>query len=123
MTRHADRMALVFKIAEARCWDVARQSGAYTGSADDKRDGFIHLSTKDQLRGTLEKHFLGQTGLILIAFRTEDLGSALRWELSRGGQLFPHLYAALPTQCARWAVPLELASDGRPILPEELPSC
>ena len=123
MTRHADRAALVFKIAEVRAWDAACQSGVYMGSADDERDGFIHLSTKGQLRGTLDKHFVGQTELALISFLAKDLGPALRWERSRGGDLFPHFYGALPTGCARWAVPLALASDGLPILPEKLPPC
>ena len=123
MTKNTDRAEFVFKIAEAHAWDAAYGTGSFSGSADDVRDGYIHLSTRNQLQGTLKKHYSRQEGLVLVAFWALDLGSLLRWEPSRGGDLLPHLYAALPTALARWHLPLELGSNGVPIVPRELPSC
>jgi uncharacterized protein (DUF952 family) len=114
---------LVFKICPRIAWDAAVISGSYTGSPDDERDGFIHLSDLDQLPGTAAKHFRDQTGLVLIAFLADDFGSALRWETSRGGALFPHLYAPLDPKAARYVRPLELGRDGVPIIPGDLDKC
>lgn len=105
---------LIYKIAERTAWDDALASGKYLGSADDNRDGFIHFSTAEQLAGTARKHFAGQLGLLLIAVDPAALGEALKWEASRGGALFPHLYAALPASAAVWVRDLPLASDGIP---------
>ena len=109
---------LVFKILPEKAWFGACKSGAFAGSSDDIRDGFIHLSAAHQLAGTLAKYFHGQTDLVLVAYRTKVLGPALRWEPSRGGDLFPHLYAPLPTASALWQRPLHLGPDGVTILEE-----
>ena len=93
--------------------DLRGNCGAsgWAGSADDLRDGFVHLSAADQVTGTLEKHFAGRTDLLLAAFDTQELGPALKWEASRGGALFPHLYTSRP-------LPLQ---DGAYLLPELAP--
>ena len=114
------RPALVFKICSAEEWRAALASGAYAGSADDARDGFIHLSCAHQLAGTLARHFAARADLVLLAVRTADLGPALRFEPSRGGDRFPHLYTALSAASVAWQVPLALGSDGRHGLPADL---
>ena len=92
---------LIFKIEKADKWRSATLAGVYTGAAVDHDDGFIHFSAADQVAGTLAKHFSGQQGLVLIAVDAEALDEALKWEVSRGGALFPHLYATLdPTAVA-----------------------
>lgn len=111
---------LVYKICRARDWDEARPSGAYDGSADDVRDGFIHLSTGDQLAGTAAKHFRHIDDLVLVAFETAALGDSLAWEPSRGGALFPHLYAPLPVHLALWVRSLPLGPDGVPLVAGDL---
>lgn len=95
-------------------WEAALAAGSYDGSDDDRRDGFIHLSNSTQLDGTARKHFAGQAELILVAFSSRDLGAALRWEPSRGGALFPHLYGALDPASALWTRALPLDADGVP---------
>lgn len=84
----------IFKIVPAALWREAEEAGVFTGSPVDLRDGFIHFSTAEQLQETAEKHFAGQTGLLLVAADADQL--AVRWEPSRGGALFPHLYGDLP---------------------------
>ncbi|TRD22295.1 DUF952 domain-containing protein [Palleronia caenipelagi] len=96
----------VYKIFRQAEWDVLDRSGATAGSADDVRDGFIHFSTADQTPKTLEKHFAGETELILAALETDALGDALRWEISRGGQEFPHLYRELNREEVLWHAPI-----------------
>ena len=114
---------VVFKILPETTWSVACRIGAFAGSNDDIRDGFIHLSAMHQLAGTLTKYFAGQTDLVLVAYRTEALGPALRWEASRGGDLFPHLYVPLPTAAALWQRPLQRGPDGVAILEEDWFQC
>ena len=114
---------LVFKIVAADAWTRACWDGTYSGSPDDRRDGFIHFSAAHQLPATAAKHFRGRNGLLLVAFDPEILGADLKWEPSRGGDLFPHLYADLPTQPALWTKPLKLGEDGVPILPEDFDTC
>jgi uncharacterized protein (DUF952 family) len=93
--------SLVYKIAPRADWEAAvRDGGMYLGSRDDQRDGFIHLSTKLQVGKTLLRHFSGQHELLLISFDPAALGEALRFEPSRDGQLFPHLYGPLDTSLA-----------------------
>jgi uncharacterized protein (DUF952 family) len=111
---------IVYKICTRAAWDEACRAGAFAGSADDKRDGFIHLSARHQLAGTAAKHFRGQADLVLVAFEADQLGPKLAWEPSRGGDLFPHLYVDLPSSAALWVKPLALGPDGVPILPEDL---
>ena len=103
-------MAL-FKIFRAREWADFEAAGRFAGSADDLRDGFIHLSTGEQLDGTLGRHFAGEAGLHLLALDSAQLPD-LRWEPSRGGQLFPHLYRELRTDDILWSRPLPLGPDG-----------
>jgi uncharacterized protein (DUF952 family) len=114
---------IVFKIATRNAWNHACLTGTYTGSEDDIRDGYIHLSTRGQLAGTLAKHFMGRSDLILAAFDARDLGDALRWERSRNGDLFPHLYALLPTAAARDVRMLTLDERGLHILPTDAGRC
>ncbi len=114
---------MIFKIVEREAWNAARRDGAYRGSADDLRDGFIHFSAAHQVRETAAKHFKGIADLILIAVDEAALGAALRWEVSRGGDLFPHLYDILPTARAVWEKPLSLDGDGVPVIPEDVAAC
>jgi len=111
----------IYKICERASWRLAEQTGTYRGSAADGRDGFIHFSTAAQLAGTMAKHFGGQRELLLVAVAADALGAALKWEPSRGGELFPHLYAALPLTAVRWTKPVPDEVSGRRVLPELAP--
>lgn len=113
-------MRTIYKICPASAWREAERAGVYRGSADDVRDGFIHFSTAAQVPGTLAKHFAGQAGLFLIAVDADVLGEALRWETSRGGELFPHLYGKLDPAAVETIATLMLAADGHHRLPENL---
>ena len=95
-----------------------RNRRAIPGSQADRRDGFIHFSTAAQLEGTAVKHFAGLSDLMLVAVDGDALGDALKWEPSRGGELFPHLYAALPLSVVLWARPLADEIEGRRAFPE-----
>jgi uncharacterized protein (DUF952 family) len=108
----------VYKVLSEAAFEQAAREGRFLGSADDLKDGFIHLSAADQLGGTLAKHFAGQDDLVLVALDTARLGPALKWEASRGGALFPHLYAPLDLAAMLWAEPLERGPDGCHVLPE-----
>lgn len=85
-----------FKVLTADQWLDFEREGAFHGAPVDHADGYIHMSTADQLAETLARHFAGQSGLVIAEIDLAPLGSAVRWETSRGGQLFPHLYATLP---------------------------
>lgn len=111
-------MTDIYKIIDKTAWSEAQKEGVFLGSKDDLRDGFIHFSTKEQLEGTLEKHFKGQKDLMLLALKETDLGENLKWEPSLGGALFPHLYAPLPTSYVLWEKPLEMLKDGSHIVPK-----
>jgi uncharacterized protein (DUF952 family) len=111
----------IYKICERTSWRLAEQTGIYRGSAADARDGFIHFSTAAQLGGTLAKHFAGCRELLLVAVDADALGEALKWEPSRGGELFPHLYASLPLTAVRWTKPVPDEVSGRRGLPEFAP--
>lgn len=110
--------SIAYKLADAAEWAAAQASGAYDGSAADRADGFIHLSTARQLPGTALKHYAGRSGLILASLDLDALkslvGDALRWEPSRGGDLFPHVYGPLPLSAAGPARALEVTADGAP---------
>ena len=106
-------MALIFKIVAAEEWRAAATAGVFAGSAVDQSDGYIHFSTAEQAPETAAKWFAGRDDLILVAVEADALATALRWEPSRGGALFPHLYGALPLTAVAWALPLPLKSDGR----------
>lgn len=109
-------MTTIYKVCVAAEWAAAEPAGRYGGSADDRRDGFIHFSTAAQLPGTLARHFAGRDDLVLIAVEADALGDALKWEPSRGGDLFPHLYSALPVTAAIWTRPLPRDAAGRHVL-------
>ncbi len=111
-------MPTIYKVCSASAWREAERQGAFRGSADDRRDGFIHFSTASQVAGTVAKHFAGQTGLFLIAVDTDALGEALKWEPSRGGELFPHLYGELDTGAVVEIRDLRVRSDGSHDIPE-----
>ena len=111
-------MALIYKICAADLWRAAERAGAFTGAPVDRDDGFIHFSTAAQVRETAAKHFQGRHDLLLIAVDADALGAALRYEPSRGGELFPHLYGALPLAAVRRVEPLPLDGEGRHLFPE-----
>jgi uncharacterized protein (DUF952 family) len=87
---------IIFKICPRADWQAAIERGVYEGSGDDRRDGFLHFSTRHQLDGTAAKYFAGQSDLVLVEVAVGPLAAHLRWESSRDGELFPHLYAPLP---------------------------
>lgn len=109
---------IIFKISPSEPWRAADEAGVYTGAPIDLADGFIHFSTASQVRQTAALHFAGQANLVLAAIDTASLGDALRFEASRGGELFPHLYADLPMSAVRWTKPLPLGPDGDHIFPD-----
>ena len=106
-------MTIVYKIVSESSWREAEERGAFSGAPVDVADGFIHFSTAGQVAETAARHFASQRGLLLVAVLAEQLGDALRWEPSRGGALFPHLYAPLPLSAVLWIKPLPLNADGR----------
>lgn len=110
--------ALIYKITTASAFAPARLSGLFEGMPIDHQDGYMHFSTAAQLAETLRLHFAGQTGLLLLAVRTADLGADLVWEPSRGGALFPHLYGG-PLKLSQivWEEPISVAADGSCALP------
>lgn len=110
---------LVYKILRSAEWTAFEASGVTDGAPVDLADGYIHLSTASQAPETAAKHFAGGEGLWLLAVATDGLGGDLRWEPSRGGQLFPHLYAPLRRAHVVWAKPLPLGPDGH-VFPEEM---
>ncbi|MGD0723605.1 MAG: DUF952 domain-containing protein [Roseiarcus sp.] len=106
-------MTLIFKIVGAEEWRIAQAAGAFAGAEVDRADGFIHFSTAAQAAETAARWFAGRRDLVVAAVDAEALGAALRWEPSRGGALFPHLYAPLPMSAVRWTRALPLGLDGR----------
>jgi uncharacterized protein (DUF952 family) len=108
---------LVFKLVDRAVWQAAEATGGFDGSPVDARDGFIHFSTAAQVRETAARHFAGQGGLVIVAVDAAALGDALRWEPSRGGALFPHLYGPLPLAAVRWAAELPLDAAGCHVFP------
>ncbi len=110
---------LIYKILRASEWTAFRETGETTGAPDDLKDGFIHFSTADQAPETAAKHFARETGLWLLAVDGDSLGEAIRWEPSRGGQLFPHLHGTLRYSDIVWAKPLPNIVAGH-LFPEEL---
>ena len=108
---------MIYHMCPAETWLAAVAAGRYDGGDDDRRDGFIHFSTADQIVESARRHRAGQAGLVLVAVEAERLGNRLRWEPSRGGILFPHLYGPLlPAEMAS-AQPLPLGPDGEHIFP------
>lgn len=110
-------MPTVYKICPALLWRAAERDGVFHGSEVDLKDGFIHFSSAEQVQETAAKHFGGENDLLLIAIDAACLGAALKWEPSRGGALFPHLYGALDLATVTRVVPLPLGPDGRHVFP------
>jgi len=97
-------------------WAAAEAAGVYQGHAHDVRDGFLHFSTAAQLAETLARHYAGRDGLVLLEVDPAALGGALKWEPSRGGDLFPHLYAGLTPAMVRRVIPAPLGADGKHVV-------
>jgi uncharacterized protein (DUF952 family) len=106
---------MVYKIVPGALWRASEPSGVFTGSPIDVLDGYIHLSTAHQVRETAARHFAGIHGLLLVAVTTTALN--VRWEPSRDGDLFPHLYGSLPFSAVSWVAPLAIGHDGRHAFP------
>lgn len=106
-----------YKILTADQWAMLSEAGRFAGAPVDLMDGYIHLSTASQVAETAAKHFGEQTGLMLVAVDLGVCGGAVRWEVSRGGALFPHLYDELTMAMVLWAEAMPLDADGRHVLP------
>lgn len=109
-------MTLIYKLLSRPEWMKAQGAGVFEGSAIDLKDGYIHFSTAAQAPETGRKYFSNQAELIAVAVEAEALGEALKWEPSRGGELFPHLYGPLPVSAAVSVEPVGLDAGGAPIL-------
>lgn len=112
----------IYKIVTVAQWRAAEATGTFEGAPVDLADGYIHFSTAAQVGETLAKHFAGQRDLLLVSVEVEPFGAALRWEPSRGGQLFPHLYVALPVTAARSVRRIPVDAEGRHCVDALLPA-
>jgi uncharacterized protein (DUF952 family) len=110
-------MSIIYKILPESIWADAQRSGTFHGSAVDLQDGFIHFSTATQAAETAAKHFAGQGDLVLLRVDATALGARLKWEPSRGGALFPHLYGDLDVKAVIRVYQLPLGTDGKHQLP------
>ena len=108
----------IYKICDSALWRDAERAGVFAGAPVDLADGYIHFSTAGQVAETAARHFAGRADLLLVAIDAAELGAALRYESSRGGAMFPHLYGKLPLPAVRWVKPLPLGADGRHVFPE-----
>ena len=113
-------MGMIYKICPRETWESAANVGEFLGAAIDLADGFIHFSAGHQVRETAHKHFAGQQDLVLVAVDPQSLGSALRWEASRGGDNFPHLYGPLTMDAVRSVISLPVDAAGEHVFPEDL---
>ena len=109
--------SLIYHVCKADEWEAARRAGRYPGSSQDRADGFIHFSAASQVVASVAKHRAGQDNLVILEVDAPALGSALRWEPSRGGALFPHLYGDLPPAAVTRFAALKLGADGRHVFP------
>ncbi len=109
-------MSRIYKILPRAAWTAAHEAGYFEGSPLDVSDGFIHFSTAAQAQETARRHFAGQSDLVVLELEADDLGEALRWEPSRGGDLFPHLYGALAVALVRYVTEAPLDAAGVPAL-------
>jgi uncharacterized protein (DUF952 family) len=109
--------APIYHICRREEWEAAARRGRYEGSSQDRTDGFIHFSGRDQVVESAARHRAGQSGLVLLTVDPAALGDALKWEPSRAGQLFPHLYGALPMAAVLRVDELPLGADGRHVFP------
>lgn len=116
----SERSEFIYKIAPKALWEGAKVEGLFTGAPIDKQDGFIHFSTAAQVKETAAKHFAGQDDLLLLAIDPAALGEELKFEVSRGGDLFPHLYAPLKLEAVVSEYELRFDAAGNHIFPENL---
>ena len=107
----------IYKICPEKLWRAAESDGVFRGSAVDLADGFIHFSTAEQAIETAARHFAGQNDLLLVQVDSARLGDRLRFEPSRGGALFPHLYGDLSLTAVSKVEPLPLGTDGKHLFP------
>jgi len=110
-------MSVIYHICRREEWEAAQRAGRYLGSSQDKADGFIHFSDAAQVKASAAKHRAGQSGLVLLAVDAARLGPALKWEASRGGALFPHLYSPLPLDAVVATHDVPLGADGAHVFP------
>jgi uncharacterized protein (DUF952 family) len=110
-------MQMIYHMCRADEWEAAVASGAYAGSSQDKADGFIHFSTAEQIVESARRHRAGQDGLLLLAVDPTVLGDRLKWELSRAGALFPHVYGKIAPAESAWVKPLPLGKNGEHVFP------
>jgi len=108
---------MIYHMCRADEWEAAVASGGYAGSSQDKADGFIHFSTAEQIVESARRHRAGQGGLLLLAIDTAVLGDRLKWEPSRAGALFPHVYGTIDPRESAWVKPLPLGPDGAHVFP------
>ncbi len=109
---------MIYHMCRRDEWAAAEAAGLYRGSSQDAADGFIHFSTAEQIRESARKHRAGQADLVLVTVDAAKLGALLKWEPSRGGALFPHLYGALPLEAVIRVEPLPLGPAGTHSFPE-----
>lgn len=109
---------LIYHMCRRAEWQAAENAGVYRGSSQDAADGFIHFSTATQIEASAAKHRAGQHDLVLVAVDPAALGATLKWEASRDGAPFPHLYGPLPVDRVRWVRPLPLGAAGHHVFPE-----
>ncbi len=114
-------MATIYKICPAELWQAAVDASVFRGSAVDLADGYIHFSTAAQVGETAARHFAGATGLVLVAIDDATLTPPVRYEPSREGAVFPHLYGPLDPKLAMWVRPISLGADGHHVLPDLTP--
>ena len=114
-------MSFIYKILTAAEWAAAQAAGRFDGSAVDLNDGYIHFSTAAQAQETARRHFHGVEDLVVLAIEAEALGAALKWEPSRGGDLFPHLYGPLDPTLVTAVTKAPLGEDGVPQLGDLAP--
>jgi len=110
----------IYRLLDEDAWRSAQTAGEFAGTEHDVRDGFIHFSTAAQVAETAARYYAGRPNLLLLGVNAAALGAALRWEPSRGGALFPHLYSALSLEAVTRVESLELAPDGRHVFPNDL---
>ncbi len=109
----------IYKLVTQSEWNEAEKAGVFRGSTLDKADGFIHLSAKDQTRQTAALYFADQSDLLLVSVDPASLGDTLRWEESRDGRLFPHVYGFIEMTSVLDAQPLPLDADGKHQFPSD----
>jgi len=114
--------ATIYHVCKRGEWHAAQARGAYAGSTQDAKDGFIHFSALAQVRASTAKHRAGQDDLTLLVVDAEQLGDALKWEPSRDDLLFPHLYAELPVTAVIETLEIDLGSDGVHVFPHGYPA-